>query len=71
MEMRKREEEKNLENLNKIGGGENTEMTGTQKKNLKNMEMKLGDFNDSDNDNSNVHANNNNNNAQENNNENQ
>jgi hypothetical protein len=69
MEMRKREEEKNLENLNKIGGGENTEMTGTQKKNLKNMEMKLGDFNDSDNDNSNVHANNNN--AQENNNENQ
>jgi hypothetical protein len=70
MEMRKREEEKNLENLNKIGGGENTEMTGTQKKNLKNMEMKLGDFNDSDNDNSNVHANNNNN-AQENNNENQ
>ena len=71
MEMRKREEEKNLENLNKIGGGENTEMTGTQKKNMKNMEMKLGDFNDSDNDNSNVHANNNNNNAQENNNENQ
>ena len=70
MEMRKREEEKNLENLNKIGGGKNTEMTGTQKKNLKNMEMKLGDFNDSDNDNSNVHANNNNN-AQENNNENQ